>query len=171
LIALVLALAARDILADIVSGAIILIDRLSINSWGDVVDIGIRSTRILTWDNRLVIVPNSQIGKNQVVNYSYPDPSVYDMTGIVTAYKNDLDQVGRLIADAVRSVDRMQKEHPVDVLLMEFTKNQMLWKIGWWLGSYRDNYPMRDRVNRAVIQVLKEAGLYCRTGRAALTWR
>ncbi len=42
---------------------------------GDVVDIGMRSTRIITLDNRMVIVPNSQIGKNQVVNYTAPDLS------------------------------------------------------------------------------------------------
>jgi small-conductance mechanosensitive channel len=169
LVAVVLSLAARDVLADIVSGAIILIDRpfrvgdqidlTTINSRGEVVDIGIRSTRILTWDNRLVIIPNSQIGKNQVVNYSYPDPSVYDMTGIVTAYENDVEQVAQLITDAVGSVEGVQKERPIDVLLMEFTENQMLWKTGWWIGSYNDMYPVRDRVNRAVIQALKEADI------------
>jgi small-conductance mechanosensitive channel len=84
LIALVISLAARDVLADIVSGAIIMIDRPfrvgdridvpNTDSWGDVVDIGIRSTRILTWDNLLVIVPNSQIGKNQIVNYRLSRP-------------------------------------------------------------------------------------------------
>jgi small-conductance mechanosensitive channel len=169
LLALVLSLAARDLLTDIVSGAIILFDRpfrvgdridlTSINSWGDVVDIGLRSTKILTWDNHLVIIPNSQIGKNQIVNYSYPDSTCYDMAGIVTAYENDVDRVGQLILDTVCLVDGVQTDRPIDVHLREFTERQMLWKIGWWIGSYNDIYPVRDRVNRAVIQALKEAGI------------
>ena len=167
--ALVLSLAARDVLTDIVSGAFILIDRpfrvgdridlTSINSWGDVVDIGIRSTRILTWDNRLVIVPNSQIGKNQIVNYSYPEASVYDMTGIVIAYENDVERVGQIIYETVRLVDGVQNERPIDVQLWEFSTDQMLVKVGWWIGSYQDMYAVRDRVNRAMLQALKEAGV------------
>ena len=33
-----------------------------------------RSTKILSMGNRLVLAPNLQIGKNQVVNYSYLKP-------------------------------------------------------------------------------------------------
>jgi MscS family membrane protein len=40
---------------------------------GDVLRIGLRSTRIRTLDNRVVVIPNSKIGRGQIVNYSYPD--------------------------------------------------------------------------------------------------
>ena len=79
---LAIALAAKEVLADMISGFIIAIDRPfgigdrieleQLNTWGDVQDIGLRSTRILTRDNRLVSVPNSLIGKNLVVNHSIP---------------------------------------------------------------------------------------------------
>ena len=52
-------------------------DRIEIQklgTWGDVVDIGLRSTRIRTSDNRLVIIPNNVISTDQIVNYSFPDP-------------------------------------------------------------------------------------------------
>ena len=81
---LAISLAAQDTLADAIAGFLILIDqpfrvgdRIEISglgTWGDVVDIGTRSTRIRTRDNRLLIVPNSAIAKDQVVNYCYPDP-------------------------------------------------------------------------------------------------
>jgi len=169
IIGLALTLAGRDVLADIISGAIILIDRPyrigdridlpGLNSWGDVVDIGMRSTRILTLNNRMVIVPNSQVGKDQIVNYSYPDPSYYDMTDIVIAYDNDVEQVGQLLVDTVRLVEGVQKEREIDALLMEFTENQMVFKIGWWIASYDDLFPVHDRVSRAVVQALKDAGV------------
>jgi len=169
IIGLALSLAGRDILADIISGAIILIDRPyrigdridlpGLNSWGDVVDIGMRSTKVLTLDNRMVIVPNSQVGKDQIVNYSYPDPSYYDMTDIVIAYDNDVEQVGQLLVDTLRQVEGVQKEREIDALLMEFTENQMVFKIGWWIETYDDLFPVHDRVSRAVIQALKDAGI------------
>lgn len=164
-----LSLAGRDLMADIVAGAIILIDRpfsvgdridlTSIGAAGDVVEIGMRSTRIVTTDNRLVTIPNSQIGKNQVVNYSRPDASYYDMTSFVVAYENDQEQVRQLMADTVRAVEGVLAERGIDVQLRELSENQMLYKAGWWVGSYLDTYSIRDRVNRAVIQALKEAGV------------
>jgi MscS family membrane protein len=169
IIGLALSLAGRDILADIISGAMILIDRPyrigdrlelpSIDSWGDVLDIGMRSTRVVTLDNRMVVVPNSQIGKDQIVNYSYPDPSFYDQVDIVVAYDNDPEQVGQLLVDTVRSVEGVQKERDIDALLMAFTETQMVFKVGWWIATYDDLYPVHDRVSRAVIQALREAGI------------
>jgi small-conductance mechanosensitive channel len=169
IIGLALSLAGRDILADTISGALILIDRPyrigdrialpAIDSWGDVVDIGMRSTRIVTLNNRLVIVPNSQIGRDQIVNYSYPDPSYYDQTDVVVAYDNDAEQVGQLLVDTVRSVDGVQKDGEIDALLMEFTENHMVFRVGWWIASYDDFFPVHDRVSRAVIQALKEANV------------
>jgi small-conductance mechanosensitive channel len=81
------------------------------------------------------------------------------MTGIVTAYENEIEQVGQLITEAVRSAEGVQQGRPIDVQLREFSEIKMLWKIGWWIGSYKDMYAIRDRVNRAVIQALKEAGI------------
>jgi MscS family membrane protein len=169
ILGLALSLAGRDILADIISGAMILIDRPyrigdridlpSIDSWGDVVDIGTRSTRILTLDNRMVVVPNSQVSKDQIVNYSYPDPSYYDSTDVVVAYDNDPEQVGQLLVDTVRSVEGVQKERDSDALLMEFTENQMVFKVGWWIATYDDLYPVHDQVSRGVIRALKEASI------------
>jgi small-conductance mechanosensitive channel len=54
------------------------------------VKIGMRSTRILTLRGEMVIVPNSQIGRDQIVNYSYPDPSYYDSIDFMVAYDTDV---------------------------------------------------------------------------------
>jgi small-conductance mechanosensitive channel len=178
IIGLALSLAARDILTDIISGAMILIDHPyrigdridlpGIDSWGDVVDIGMRSTKVLTLDNRMVIVPNSQVGKGQIVNYSYPDPSYYATTHVRVAYENDVDHVGQLLVDAVRQVEGVQKERGIDALLLEFTEDHMVFEVGWWIASYIDLFYVRNRVNRAMMHALKDAGIvlpYRRTGR------
>jgi small-conductance mechanosensitive channel len=169
IIGLALSLAGRDIVSDMISGAIILIDRPyrngdridlpSIESWGNVVDIGMRSTRILTLDNRMMIVPNSQISKDQIVNYSYPDPSYNDIVDIAVAYDNDADRVGQLLVDTLRSVEGIQQERDIDVLLIEFTENHMLFKVGWWIATYDDFFVVRDRANRAIVQALRDAGV------------
>jgi MscS family membrane protein len=169
IVGVAISLASRDILADIISGAIILVDQPyrigdridlpSIDSWGNVVDIGMRSTKILTLNHRMMIVPNSQIGKDQIINYSYPDPAYYDSMEIVVAYDNDVDQVEQVLLEAVRSVEDVPKEREIDIRLEKFTENQMVFTVGWWLASYEDFYTVHGRVSRAAIQALKEADI------------
>jgi MscS family membrane protein len=169
IIGFALSLAGRDVLADVISGAIILIDQPyrigdridlpALDSWGDVVDIGMRSTRILTLDNRMVVVPNSQIGKDQVVNYSDPDPSYYDSSDIGVAYENDIETVEQLLEKAAGSVDDVETERGIDVRLETFTKDQLIFRVGWWMKDFEDYYKLRRLVNRAVIEELKGAGV------------
>ena len=82
---LAVALAAKDTLANMIAGFMIMTDRpfrlgdrilLENGEKGDVYDIGLRSTKILTFDNTLIVVPNQQIINEKVTNLSYPDPQI-----------------------------------------------------------------------------------------------
>jgi len=166
-IVLAFSLAGRDILTDIISGAMILIDRPfrigdrlelpSIESWGDVVEIGMRSTKILSMENRMVVIPNSLVGKNQVVNYSYPDPSYFNLVKVMVAYDNDPDQVSQILETAIRSVEGVQTDREVVAWLMELTEFQMVYWTAWWVATYEDRYAVQDKVIRAMMRALKEA--------------
>jgi small-conductance mechanosensitive channel len=135
-------------------------DRLelpSLDSWGDVVEIGMRSTKILSMENRMVVMPNSIIGKSQVVNYNYPDPSYFDIANVLVAYDNDVEQVEQLLTEAILSVEGVQKEREINTLLMELNETHMLFWAGWWVESYKDRFPVHGKVSKAIIQKLKEA--------------
>lgn len=168
-IILAFSLAGRDILTDIISGAMILIDRPfrigdrlelpSIASWGDVVEIGMRSTKIISMENRTIVIPNSLVAKNQVVNYSYPDPSYFNLVKVVVAYENDPDQVSEILEVAIRSVEGVQTEREVVAWLMELSEFQMVYWTAWWVATYQDRYAVQDKVIRAMMRALKKAGV------------
>ena len=129
-VALVISLGAKDIISDVISGFIILVDQpfrvgdailiKEPGTWGEVLEISTRTTRIRTGDNREVIVPNSQISESQVINYTYPDPKYRVQTDIGVAYGSDFDQVRRVIKDAVRGVEGVLPDKPVDVFFLKF---------------------------------------------------
>ena len=166
---LALSIAAQDTLADAISGIVIMIDQpfrigdrieiQGLGTWGDVVDVGIRTTKIHTRDNRLVIVPNSTIGNNLVVNYTYPDPQYRVQMDIGVRYGQDIEEVRGIIVTTLRRVDGILPDRPVDALYVEMGDSTMIFRVRWWIESYEDTRRVYDRVNTALQQALDEAGI------------
>jgi len=166
---LAIALAAKETLSDTISGFVIMMDRpyrigdrievQDLNTWGDVVDIGLRSTRIRTRDNRMVIIPNSVIAKSLIVNHSYPDTQYRIQIQIGIAYGTDIEQARQIIVDAVRQVEGVLPNRPVEALFLEFGDSALTFRIRWWLESYVDTRRMFDKVNTAIYRSLNEAGI------------
>jgi MscS family membrane protein len=166
---LALSLAAQDTLSDAIAGFIILADRpyrvgdrieiQGVGTWGDVVEIGLRTTRIRTRDNRMVIVPKSLIGKNQVINYTYPDPRYRIETHLGIAYGTDIGTARRVIVEAVRGVEGVLHDRPVDALYHEMGDSAMIFRVRWWIESYVDTRRVMDRVHTALQEALDEAGI------------
>ena len=166
---LAIALAAKETLEDTLAGFVIMIDRpfrigdrigiQALDTWGDVVDIGLRSSRIRTRDNRMVIVPNSTIGKNLVVNYSYPDTQYRIQINIGVAYGTEIELARETIISAVREVEGVLPDKSVEALFLEFGDSALIFRVRWWLESYVDTRRMFDRVNSAIYRALNEQGI------------
>lgn len=172
---LAIALAAQAALSDTISGFIIMIDRpfrigdriqiQDLNTWGDVVDIGLRSSRIRTRDNRMVVVPNSVIGKSLIVNYAYPDTKYRIDVNVGVAYGTDLEKARQVMIEAVRKVPGvLDAPHApggrdVEALFLEFGASALVFKVRWWIDSYADTRRMYDKVNTAIYNALQAEGI------------
>lgn len=165
---LALSLAARDTISDAISGFLILADRPfrvgdaieieNISDWGDVIEIGLRTTRIHTIDNRLVIIPNSIIGKNLVINYTYPDRRYRLETRFPVAYETDIKAARELIIETIRGVEGVLPDESVKVLCHEMDESALVLRAWWWIANYNDTAFVRDRVIEAVKIALEENG-------------
>jgi len=166
---LAVALAAQNALEDTISGFLIMVDRpyrigdrielLDLDTWGDVVDIGLRSTRIRTRDNRMVVVPNSKIGKSLVVNYAYPNDQYRLEIHIGVAYGTDIEKTRQVMVDAVKGVEGVLPDRPVEALFLEFGDSALIFRVRWWLESYVDTRHMFDRVNTSIYKALNKENI------------
>ena len=77
---LAIALAAQDSISNVISGLMIMIDRpfkvgdkikLSTGEIVEVIDIGMRRSKFLAEDKAIVIIPNLELSKRKIVNYTY----------------------------------------------------------------------------------------------------
>jgi small-conductance mechanosensitive channel len=168
-LAVVISLGAKDVISDAISGFVILIDQPfrihdgikieDYGTWGDVVEIGTRTTRIITRDNREVIIPNTRILNSRIINYTFPNPEVRMQVDLHIAYDSDLEKVERVIVEAVRQVDTVLPERDVEVLFVDFGDTARKMRVRWWIADYHQPWPKVDKVCRAIDSALDQAGI------------
>ena len=163
------ALALKDTITNIFSGLVIMIsrpfaigDRIdipSLGTWADVTDIGIRSTTVLTRDNRLVIVPNSAVVDNAVTNYTRPDTSYRLQLDIGLDPEVDMRVAQEAIRSEVRGVDGVLPDKPVDVWFTGFGDSDNTVRVRWWIETYATWRASTDAVANAIVDVTKREGI------------
>ena len=131
----------------------------ALETWGDVTDIGIRSTTVLMRDNRLVIVPNSGIVNNPIVNYSRPDPTYRLELDIDLENDVDMQLAHEAIRAGVREVEGVMPDKPVDVWITGFNQSDLRARVRWWIESYVDTRRNIDTIHSALQVALDEAGI------------
>ncbi len=161
---IIVGLAAQDTISNIITGVVLLIDRPfrigdririeQLDTWGDVVEIGWRSTRILTRDNRLVVIPNSIIGTDMITNYSIPEKMFRVEADVVISYGPDIEYVRDLILDALKKEKWIMQEKPIQALLLEFTESGVKFRVRCWIEDYVEIRISEDRLNTAVYKAL-----------------
>jgi small-conductance mechanosensitive channel len=107
----------------------------------------------------MVIVPNSVISKNQVVNYTFPDPRYRIQMHIGIGYGSNIEEIRQLIVETVRQVDGVLPDKPVDSLYIDMGESAMIFRVRWWIESYEDTRQMYDRVNTALQNVFDAEGI------------
>lgn len=117
--------AARDSLSNLTSGIFIAIfqpfrvgDLVNFrNDYGEVEDLTLRHTVIRTPDNRRIIIPNSTMSTEPIINWSIRDPEVVWTLDFDLKKAEEIDLARKIILDKARSHPMVLKNRPVSVLL------------------------------------------------------
>ncbi len=143
---------------DFVSGIILLIegstrvdDVLEID--GEVVkiqEIGIRTSKGLTRDDIMVIIPNSIITTNKVINWSHQSKKTRFRIGVGVAYGSDVDLVIRVLEEsAMEHPDIKDKEH-INARLVDFGTSSL----NFQLLFYSDNVFRVERMKADIRKII-----------------
>ncbi|MDY9926693.1 mechanosensitive ion channel family protein [Methanosarcina sp.] len=107
---IVIGFAAQNTLSNIIAGISLALfqpfrvgDRLTImNEFGKVTDLNLRHTVILTWDNRRLIIPNSVISSEAIVNWTIEDPAVIWPLDVGISYDSDISLAKKIMIEEAR---------------------------------------------------------------------
>lgn len=139
------ALALQSNLSNVASGLIILVTRpFKVGDYiqyedmsGTVTDIQIMFTHLNTNDNKVVVIPNSNLTANKVVNYSTEDKRRVDLN-ISISYDNDFEKGKAIIRSVVEACDMVYDDPAPIIRLGEHGANALIIHVRVWCSA--ENY-------------------------------
>lgn len=146
LLALGISFALRDIIANFISGILILITRpfkigdqiAAEGEQGVVEDIRVRATDIKTFDGRRVIVPNSHLYNKSVVNNTaYESRRFHVIVGI--SYDDDIETAKELAKETLEEAETVEEQPEPQVLVDELGGSSVNLKLRGWTSTGRSN--------------------------------
>ncbi len=147
IIGIAIALAAKDTLANFFGGISVFMDRaykvgeyiiLDSGERGEVVEVGIRSTKIQTRDDVLITIPNSLMANSKVINESAPQPRFRIRLDIGVAYGSDLDHVEDLLLQVANENNQVVRQPSPRVRLRMFADSSVNFQLLLWIRDPRE---------------------------------
>jgi small-conductance mechanosensitive channel/CRP-like cAMP-binding protein len=174
----VLGFALRNLLADLFTGIAVNFDNnFAIGDWlivpsiqggdgtvGQVDEIGWRCTRLTCEDGTTIVLPNSILGLEKIVNVSRPSIMTRFEVSVTIDYTVPVERVRRILLAALESVssqDGFSKETKPQVLVCNTGKRGVKYNLRYWIHPWHPLSPntSRDLVLTAALQHLQTAGI------------
>jgi MscS family membrane protein len=168
---LAIALAAQDIISNFFGGAIITVDkpfkvgdRIKVDQYyGDVINVGPRSTRLKTLDEQIVTIPNNKITTNVIVNYAEPDQKLRISIPVSVAYGSDIPKVKQILLEIAHDIIKKTEylvDNPVPkVFFLEFGDYGLKFVLYVWAAKYNLPDEVKDAVNSRVAERFAAEGI------------
>lgn len=132
-----LGLGLQTLFQDVISGIFILLDKtLHVNDIieidgmvGKVFDIKLRTTRAVTIDNRVVIIPNHKFLTHSLFNWTQNGTITTEAINIGVSYGSDVEKVKEILIQSAQEHPRVLKGKKPDVLFMDFADSALMFRL------------------------------------------
>lgn len=164
-VALAIALALKDSLASLANGVIIIFtkpfkkgDYVSIGGMeGLVQDIRLFNTKILTYSNETIIVPNSEVLGSKLVNYS-DMPLRRVVIEVPVPYSADVDSVKEFLLESVKGYEYVVETPAPSVVLEEYGESTLKLSVRAW-GTTEKYWDLYYDLREIILKALDAHGI------------
>lgn len=117
---------------------------------GTVKEIGIRSSKITTYDGSVIIVPNGDFISQQLINWTHSNSYRRIELIVGVAYGTDMEKASLLINRSLNETDGVMKHPSPEVLVHEFSDNAVLFRVLFWTNNYDSWNSLKSNVLRSI---------------------
>lgn len=162
------ALAAQETLSNVFGAFAILTDRpykvgdrLLIQGvgQGDVVDIGLRSTRLRTRNDEVLVIPNQQMASTEIINLSMPDARLRVFIKVGISYKSDVDRATAIMEEIAAANAAVAKDPGPRAYVSGLGDFAIEITMLVWLTDYMKDYIVPDEIYRQILVRFREADI------------
>ena len=126
--------------------------------WGEMKRIGIRASVIRKFDGSEVIVPNSMLVSDKVVNWTLSDKHRRLELDVGVEYGTPAQQVIDLLVKVAKSNQRVFSDPEPRAFFVNFGDSALEFRLWAWV-DVNDGYSIRSELSVAVQEALKQAGI------------
>lgn len=161
-----IAFALQSSLANVFGGISMILDK-SVNV-GDLVNldggvsgkierIGLRSTKVMTFDNEIVIVPNSKLADGNIHNVAQPNPVVRVVIPFGVAYGSNIEKVKKIVLDEIKKVKNLVLSPEPHVKFLEMADSSLNFKAYFFVETFDVRLSAIDEANTRIYNALNKA--------------
>lgn len=165
---IVIGFAAKDVIANLIGGIILLFDRpfrigdiIEIETViGKVTDISVRTTIIQTADGEYVTIPNATIMNSVIRNRSAPDPKYRLRVPLGVDYRTDLKKLNRVVVESLKSIPYVLRTPEPQLIFRSFGQSSIDFDITFWVDVSKTNFvDAKGDAAQRIKAVLDKAGI------------
>lgn len=162
---LAVALAAQETIANMIAGFVIMLDRpfrageriqLPSGEIGDVYEIGIRSTKILDFDNNLIVSPNADLIKTKIINYSYPAEGTRVVVDVGVAYGTDIDQARSIMVGLAHKQAGVMPNPAPEVFVVDLADSSVHLKLVARTSDFRKKFLIETAIREQTYNLFNQ---------------
>ncbi len=160
---------AQNIFNNFISGLILMTERpvrigdlIEVGTdLGRVVSVGARCTRIRRFDGVEMLLPNSSLLENNLINRTLSDNQIRTSVSVGVAYGSPVKQVAEIMDSVTRGHPEVLSQPETLVLFQEFGDNALIFEVFFWaeMTRLRDLRKMRSDIRFEIDEKFREAGI------------
>ena len=166
----VIGFALRDMLSSLFAGIALAVERpYRLGDWlevapgtiGQVTEVGWLTTRLLSLDRVVLVVPNAQLATRSFNNYRQADDGAWrDQVAVTLGYEVSPARAERILLAAAASVPGANATgRAPDARIAACGEHGVTWHLRYWLAGYAQRVELRHAVHKAVLHHLYQSGL------------
>ena len=161
------AFALQSSLANIFGGVSIILDKsikvgdkikLDNDTMGLVMDIGLRSTKIQTWDGEFITIPNGKLADSRILNFTQP-ANVRTAIDFGVEYGSEPAKVRRVVMDVIGKLPNAIKEPAPKIMMMEMGDFALKFRALFWVNTFDVKFDTKAFATEEIYNALNKAGI------------
>ncbi|MEM5799106.1 MAG: mechanosensitive ion channel family protein [Candidatus Aenigmatarchaeota archaeon] len=162
------ALALQQTLSNVFAGISLIMDKtirvgdivkLDTGEMGEVYSISLRSVRIKTFDNEMIIIPNSVVANAKIQNLLQPDPTIRVNIDFSVEYGTDPEYVKKIILEEINSMQIIDKTREIRILFLSMGESSLNFRVMFWVNHIDKRWPAHQEAITKIYRRLYKEGI------------